>query len=277
MGLYAKLFRSGHAYDEIRDLLSAARQRGEAAGLEPPSSGRRLCLDLPAGTGVNSPGIREAGYEPVAGDLYPEEAHEGGTPAVRCDFTRSLPFADGSFDAVLTSEGIEHHPAQSWWMTEFARVLRPGGAIVITTPNIFSARARLSTAFNTHYSFRRIPISEVTGIWGERKGCPPYLGHVHMIGYPELRFILAQAGLRVTGVSSAKWSVSSVLIGLLMWLPCWLNTRRLYRRFLKKHPHIADEITRHSLSADLMFGKKLIVCAEKVGDDRHAVIAAQAD
>ena len=47
----------------------------------------------------------------------------------------SLPLVDGSFDCVLLSEVIEHLEAPQISIREAVRVLRPGGRLLITTPN----------------------------------------------------------------------------------------------------------------------------------------------
>ncbi|HEY6552731.1 MAG TPA: class I SAM-dependent methyltransferase, partial [Vicinamibacteria bacterium] len=46
-----------------------------------------------------------------------------------------LPFRDGAFDAVFAGELIEHLPDPRPGVAEFRRVLRPGGTLILTTPN----------------------------------------------------------------------------------------------------------------------------------------------
>jgi SAM-dependent methyltransferase len=46
-----------------------------------------------------------------------------------------LPLVDGSFDCVILSEVIEHLEAPQVSIQEAARVLRPGGRLLVTTPN----------------------------------------------------------------------------------------------------------------------------------------------
>ncbi len=50
------------------------------------------------------------------------------------DATR-IPFADDSFDAVTMFDVIEHIPDDAGAMAEVFRVLRPGGVVLISTPN----------------------------------------------------------------------------------------------------------------------------------------------
>ncbi|MFL5859714.1 MAG: class I SAM-dependent methyltransferase [Solirubrobacteraceae bacterium] len=46
-----------------------------------------------------------------------------------------LPFDDGSFDVVWSSEVIEHVADTARWLSEARRVLAPGGRLLLTTPD----------------------------------------------------------------------------------------------------------------------------------------------
>jgi SAM-dependent methyltransferase len=48
-----------------------------------------------------------------------------------------LPFGEAEFDSVLCTEVLEHCPQPSTLMTEIARVLKPGGYVLLTVPMVF--------------------------------------------------------------------------------------------------------------------------------------------
>jgi SAM-dependent methyltransferase len=88
--------------------------------------------------------LQALGYDAVGVDVNPAAfAHsqaEFGFEAVACDIEKGpLPFADASFDAVLMCEVFEHlriNPVRT--MHEVYRVIRPGGLLHLTTPNLYS-------------------------------------------------------------------------------------------------------------------------------------------
>jgi SAM-dependent methyltransferase len=57
-------------------------------------------------------------------------------PGVVGDAQR-LPFRDLAFDTLLCSQVLEHLPEPGLAMTEMARVLRPGGNLILTAPHIW--------------------------------------------------------------------------------------------------------------------------------------------
>lgn len=70
---------------------------------------------------------RRPGYKPTSTDL--------AAPGVdyHWDLT-DLPVLDGSFDLVLCSHVLEHIPDDAKAMSELARVLRPGGVLILQVP-----------------------------------------------------------------------------------------------------------------------------------------------
>jgi 2-polyprenyl-3-methyl-5-hydroxy-6-metoxy-1,4-benzoquinol methylase len=74
----------------------------------------------------------------------------------------ALPFEDESFDVVLCTQVIEHLLAPSAGVRELARVLRPGGTLILSTDN---RRALVSTTLNAP----RAGLVHVLGLSGRRQ------------------------------------------------------------------------------------------------------------
>ncbi|MGH1565807.1 class I SAM-dependent methyltransferase [Mumia sp. DW29H23] len=55
-------------------------------------------------------------------------------PVVRANLV-ALPYADASFDVVVSLQTVEHLWDQDAFVAECVRVLRPGGTLVVSTPN----------------------------------------------------------------------------------------------------------------------------------------------
>lgn len=70
----------------------------------------------------------------VGVDDHPEAFADTDARVVRGDVTR-LPFADGSFDAVVCKDVIEHVPDARVVIREVARVLKPGGRVFLSAPD----------------------------------------------------------------------------------------------------------------------------------------------
>lgn len=69
---------------------------------------------------------------------------------------QEIPIADRTFDMVLFTEVIEHVTFPQVMISEIARILKPKGLLVITTPNIFCLGNRLATFIGTDKLFRKV-------------------------------------------------------------------------------------------------------------------------
>lgn len=66
----------------------------------------------------------------------------------------SIPAADASFDAILCSEVLEHVPEPTHALTEFARLLKPDGILILTAPfssNVHFAPYHFCTGFSKYW------------------------------------------------------------------------------------------------------------------------------
>lgn len=107
------------------------------------------------------------------------------------DLNKPLPFGDGAFDVVYSMEVIEHIEGHRNFISEAARVLRPGGWFVITTPNLHRLISRVHFAFSgVHLVKERRPSFKVPL---ERMG----EFHVRCPDFPLLHWLMWQSGLRI--------------------------------------------------------------------------------
>jgi len=122
-----------------------------------PWSETTRVLDLGCGHGRHSYEVLRRGGDVVAVDVGDDEVtavqtmmgamalerEYDGTrqlgAALRGD-GRSLPFADETFDIVLLSEVLEHIPDDAAVLGDVARVVRPGGTVVVTVPRAWPER-----------------------------------------------------------------------------------------------------------------------------------------
>ena len=226
-------------------------------------------LDVPAGKGENARALVAGGFEVRAADLFPERLPGSGFPVDAVDLTQPLPYADERFDGVLFSEGIEHLDAQVAALGEMARVLKPGGVLIVTTPNVLHLEGRLGQLFTAHAYRNRAMVVETAAYWS---GDPPpgagtastYFGHVFLIDAFQLRFYLTHVGLEVVEVDTTRYSWKSLLLAPFLYPPVWWATRALLaRKRSRVPPELQLRLRREILSPAVLFGRKLIMVARK--------------
>jgi SAM-dependent methyltransferase len=111
------------------------------------AEGRRpRALDVGCATGALLDALRGRGWEPQGVELSTAQASYGAgryALPIHAGSLESARFPDASFDLVHASHLIEHLNDPAAFLGEVARVLAPGGLLVITTPNADGLQARL--------------------------------------------------------------------------------------------------------------------------------------
>ncbi len=129
---------------------------------------------------------------------------------LRGDATK-LPFADNSFDVVITSEVLEHIQDDVSAIAEMVRVLKPGGHFAATVPSWFPEKINWMLSDEYH-----APKSEG--------------GHVRIYSSTELSAKLRTAGLELQGSHRAH-----ALHSPYWWLKCAVGPRNNDHRAVKKY------------------------------------------
>ena len=169
------------------------------------SQPRGSLLDVPAGEGALAARLIDAGFDVRCCDLYPEIFRLDGVDIHRGNLDAELPFADRSFDYVTCLEGLEHIENPQQAMREFARVLKPGGHVIVSVPNILNIEERLKWllfGYTSHFK----PISRAASerLRAEYEDLVEIAAHVNPIGYSELRYVLEKNGFEILSLYRDK-------------------------------------------------------------------------
>ncbi|MFJ5880384.1 class I SAM-dependent methyltransferase [Kitasatospora cineracea] len=186
-----------HTHQDFRELGVTGIEFAAFRTRHPQGLGTDLVgLHTEAGAGVGTDAV--AATRP--GPVY---RIDGSSLYTRLDITQPLPFADHSVDWVYAEHLIEHVPLGTAvaWLAEVRRVLRPGGLLRLTTPDL----AKYITGylddreqfFRRHR--RRLRTMRVGPPMPERRAFMLnqifyHFGHRWIYDEAELRYVLDRAG-----------------------------------------------------------------------------------
>jgi len=77
-----------------------------------------------------------------------------------CDLAAALPFREGQFDTIVLSDVLEHIPVPEKLWIEMARILAPGGKVLMNTPFLYTLHEVPHDYYRyTEYALRRFALS----------------------------------------------------------------------------------------------------------------------
>jgi SAM-dependent methyltransferase len=133
VALHLKRYEFARPYAEGKDVLDAGCGVGYGTAFLAETARRAVGVDISRdaiGYARRRYGAHNVRYE--VGDLL------------------ALPFADHSFDVVCAFETVEHLSEPRRFVAEAVRVLRPGGRLIASTPQVDAAEERPENPFHEH-------------------------------------------------------------------------------------------------------------------------------
>ncbi|MCM8773141.1 MAG: methyltransferase domain-containing protein [Candidatus Omnitrophica bacterium] len=210
-------------------------------------------LDLGCGDGRTGKRLLDLGFSVEACDMDKERfKFHGEIPFMTVNLNRPLPYKDNSFDYVIFMEVIEHIYNPSFVISEIRRVLRRGGRLVLSTPNILNIGSRLRFFIEGSFDFFREPTLDFS------KCFPSAIQNIHVIPwrYQELEYLLFQNNLSVVNFFTDKRKTNFYFLLLpIMYFQAKAKEKRAKRRGSVDFRRINSVL----LSKDMLRGRHLIL------------------
>jgi SAM-dependent methyltransferase len=204
---------------------------------------RGAVLDAPSGGGALAHELAAMGFDVVGGDYDRGEIRGRGFRRVCLDLNRPLPFGDASFDYVACVEGIEHLERPVDALREMRRVIRPGGRLVLTTPNVLHLGSRARMLFTGFWTSAPRPFDPTVP--------PTGFEHIMLLSYPMLTYFLGRSGFAIEAVTRSR-----VVRGSIPW--AWLAAPVALATRLAMRDEPSRATGRELLRPSLLFGHGLL-------------------
>lgn len=211
-------------------------------------------LDIPAGAGAFTQRMQKRGIEVYSADIENILMVENDNFEI-ANMNHTLPYEDGFFDAIACIDGIEHLERPFDFVRECFRVLKKGGCLVISTPNISALRSRWRWMLTGHHNKGKTPLDETE---------PSPLHHINLFSFHRLRYALHSNGFKIDTIATNRIKGISYLYA--PWVPfAHIKTKLVYNKEesdpIQRERN--NEIQRQMFSSSLLFGETMIVRAIK--------------
>ncbi len=143
----------------------------------------------------------------------------GGVPIdYGVDLRERLPYGDASFDVVLLVEVIEHLSDHQAALGELARILKPGGSLILTTPNVMRLNSRVHFMLSGYHKTKRRFIPFETPLEHAHRF------HNYPIELPILYYLCKQNGLHPERLGHSKVKLYSRFLLATLGFPVMVYT-----------------------------------------------------
>jgi ubiquinone/menaquinone biosynthesis C-methylase UbiE len=167
-----------------------------------PDLAGRDVLEVGCGRGHLLEVLQRAGARAVGLDANPQAVANGATSGMLVADATHLPFPDASFDALVSVHTIEHLPGLDDGFAEMARVVRPGGRLLLIYPaEPIMGLWAVPTAVILHrnpFKARQVHCQKLTPSRVQRRVADLPLAHVWSAfswrGWPQYTTVLDRVG-----------------------------------------------------------------------------------
>lgn len=163
------------------------------------NKGNMELLSIGCGNGIIERQIMDLGIKVWGVDSSSKaliEAQKKGIEVSVADVTEGLPYDTNRFDMIFAGEIIEHIIDTQKFLLEVKRVLKPGGTLILTTPNMGRLIDRI------RFLFGKAP----------KHASPLNILHVRPFTFDSLKTALEDAGFTVTKIASNVMAYDITLI-----------------------------------------------------------------
>lgn len=202
-------------YEDPSTILSSGAERAtrqaEMLAAVAPAQSRLLVVDVGCGDGMCTQVIQKfcdalpdvtariIGFDWSMSAL--NQAQTRGIPVVRASADDgALPLPGSSVDIVIMSELIEHLVDPDSTLDEALRVLRPGGSLLLSTPNLAAWYNRALLACGVQPIFTEVSMRDIYGRPGTE-----VVGHLRIFTRRALRELLSAIGFTDIDIRGAPY------------------------------------------------------------------------
>ncbi len=181
-------YSTGQAAERSNSLVEEIFKKWIAANAKGPD-----ILDSGCGDGSITAGLAKR-FTVTGVDISEQnlkKAKQLGFRTLKQDLGKRMPVKNNSFDTVISNQVIEHIYDTDFYLEDIYRALKPGGILLITTPNAVSLSDRFRALLGD------LPIAaEVSTRYRLRDSHPP-AGHIRIYTFEQLRHQLQRTGFKV--------------------------------------------------------------------------------